>query len=52
MEPAREGEREGGSGRMMLASLLPMTGGVAFLPFLLGALLVGLGPLVRKLTRP
>jgi hypothetical protein len=37
---------------MMLASLLPMTGGIAFLPLLVGALLVGLGRLVRKLTRP
>ena len=34
---------------MTLASLLPMTGGVAFFPLLLGALLLGLGPLVRKL---
>ena len=47
METAREGEK--GSSRMMLASLLPMTGGVAFFPLLLGALLLGLGPLVRKL---
>ncbi len=37
---------------MILASLLPMTGGIAFLPLLLGALLVSLGPLVRKVTRP
>ena len=47
MEAARKGEK-GGFG-MMLASLLPMTGGVAFLPLLLGALLVGLGTLARKL---
>ena len=34
---------------MMLASILPMTGGVAFFPLLLGALLLGIGSLVRKL---
>ena len=34
---------------MMLASLLPMTGGVAFFPLLLGVLLVGLGTLIKKL---
>jgi hypothetical protein len=34
---------------MMLASLLPMNGGIAFFPLLLGALLMTLGPLVRKL---
>ena len=34
---------------MMLASLLPMTGGVAFFPLLLGALLLGLGTLIKKL---
>jgi hypothetical protein len=33
---------------MILASLLPMTGGVAFLPLLLGALLLGLGTLAKK----
>ena len=33
----------------MLASLLPMTGGVAFFPLLLGALLLGLGTLIKKL---
>ena len=37
---------------MMIASLLPMTGGIAFFSLLVGALLVSLGPLVRKLTRP
>jgi hypothetical protein len=34
---------------MMLASLLPMTGGLAFLPLLLGSVLLGLGTLVKKL---
>ena len=34
---------------MMLASLLPMTGGVAFFPLLLGALLLGLGSLLKML---
>jgi hypothetical protein len=34
---------------MMLASLLPMTGGVAFFPLLLGALLLGLGTLIKML---
>ena len=34
---------------MMLASLLPMTGGVAFFPLMLGALLLCLGTLIKKL---
>jgi hypothetical protein len=36
---------------MMIATLLPMIGGVAFFPLLVASLLLGLGPLVRKLTR-
>ena len=47
MEPARKGKK--GGSRMMLASLLPMTGGVAFFPLLLGALLLWLGTLIKKL---
>ncbi len=34
---------------MLLASLLPMTGGVAFLPLLGGALLLSFGALVKKI---
>ena len=48
METARKGKKRG-SRMMMLASLLPMTGGVAFLPLLLGALLLSLGALVKKI---
>jgi hypothetical protein len=33
----------------MIASLLPYTGGVAFFALLLGAMLVGLGTLIRGL---
>jgi hypothetical protein len=34
---------------MMLASLLPMTGGIAFFPLLLGVLLMTLGTFVRRM---
>ncbi len=34
---------------MMLASLLPMTGGIAFFPLLLGALLLSFGALTKKI---
>ena len=50
MGAAGEGaEQDGGDLMTTLASVLPYTGGVAFFALLLGALLLSLGTLIRKL---
>lgn len=45
MGATREDE---GDGQMMLASILPYTGGVAFFTLLLGSLLMALGTFIKR----